>query len=172
MPFTRTPSATATPLAYDEVLPVGILADRIQLSLDKLIRDEKMHTGYATWGADQIGRWVGAVAVLSAVCGRNHDDRLQPKISELISAQSATGIYYGDKLEADPSRDNSLRVWFGQGRALWNLLEYYRITGDEQCLQSLVHAADATLAGRKSIKRLRTYWGDSGTSASHMAWLI
>lgn len=148
------------PLAYDEVRPRGILADRVKLSLDKLIREQQMHTGYATWGADQIGRWIGAVAVLSAVSGQDGDQELRPKVVELIASQAPSGVYYGDKLAEDSSGDNYLRVWFGQGRALWNLLEYYRIAGDRRCLESLVRAADGTVADQASIKKVRTFWGD------------
>lgn len=153
------------PLAYDEVRPAGVLGDRVQLSLDKLIRDRDMHTGYATWGADQIGRWLGAVVVMSEISDRNNDNVLRPKVAELIAAQSPAGVYYGDKLVSDLSDDNVMRVWFGQGRGLWNLLEYYSITGDQSALDSVYRAADATVVDQATIKRIRPFWGDVNTTA-------
>ncbi|MCL5096064.1 MAG: hypothetical protein M1608_00720 [Candidatus Omnitrophica bacterium] len=106
------------PLAYNEVHPAGFLADRINLSLDKLILDQAGHTGYLGWGADQIGRWIGAVSAQAAVIGRNVEAEVGPKAQELIRAQDAHGIFYGDKIRPDTSVGDKLQVWFGQGRAL------------------------------------------------------
>src|SRR5439155_22564903 len=131
--------------------PGAILADRMELSLTKLIKDKEKLTGYATWGADQIGRWIGAVSVEAATTGKDIASHLKPKVQELIAAQDAHGIFYGAKLAADPSQDNKLRVWFGQARALWNLQEYWRITRDVRTLAALRHAADITVAHQDEL---------------------
>src|ERR1051325_4367653 len=113
----------------------------MRLSLDRLIRERTMHTAYAGWGADQIGRWIGAM-ILEA---RLLDDPpslsiIREKVDELIAAQDAHGFYYCAQFRATPERLRE--CWFGQGRGIWNLLEYYEVTGDEAALASLLAAAD------------------------------
>jgi DUF1680 family protein len=140
----------------------GALGDRARLSLRKLLRDRKQHTGYAGWGADQIGRWVGAVSVLSRITGRDCGRHLKPKVAELIAAQDEDGLYYGSKTTGNATVDR--RVWFGQGRAIWGLLHYVRLTGDRAARASLRKAIECTVAHRAVIKQFRPHWGDPNTT--------
>ena len=140
-----------TPCAYGQVSPRGFLSDRIELSLEKLLRDRDSICEYSGWGADQVGRWIGATAVLGAVTGRNLSDAIQPKVEELLRCQDETGLFYGDKLVAsyDPRQASSIRkVWFGQGRAIINLLEYHESSRDPVALNAVIRAADCCLAGQ------------------------
>src|SRR5690242_3945443 len=100
------------PLAPTQVAPSGLLAGRLRLSLDRLIRERVMHTSYAGWGADQIGRWIGATILeakllteLSAL------PFIREKVDELLAAQDENGFYYGAQLRDTPERFRE--CWFG-----------------------------------------------------------
>ena len=58
------------PASCAHVQTDGILASRMAFNLGKLISSRQLHTKYAGWGADQIGRWIGA-AILEATLLRN-----------------------------------------------------------------------------------------------------
>ena len=42
--------------ALDQIQLRGMLVDRVELSLAKLLRDREGMCAYAGWGADQVGR--------------------------------------------------------------------------------------------------------------------
>ncbi len=129
------------------VQPRGILFSRLRLSLDRLIGERKMHTAYAGWGADQIGRWIGATILEAALL----DDAaslpmIRSKVDELVAAQDSEGFYYGSGLRATPKRLRE--CWFGHGRGIWNLMEYHGATADKAALASVLRAADLAVATR------------------------
>jgi DUF1680 family protein len=124
------------------------LADRLRFNLGKLIRDRKtQHTLYSGWGADQIGRWIGATILEATLLGATEDlPAIREKVQSLIAAQDGDGFYYGKELRTTPERLRE--CWFGQGRGIWNLLEYYNVTGDRAAFDSLLKAADLCVAKR------------------------
>ena len=135
------------PASYFQIKPMGILASRMSFNLDKLINSRQLHTKYAGWGADQIGRWIGA-AILEATLTKNEESLpiIKGKVNELIEAQDREGFYYGKELLREPDRFR--QAWSGQGRGLWNMLDYYNITKDEDVLNSLLSAAKNTVDSR------------------------
>src|SRR5262245_27369711 len=105
------------PLAPNQVRPRGLLAARLQLSLERLIRERSMHTKYAGWGADQIGRWIGATTLeASLLADTSALPIIQEKVEELRAAQDENGFYYGAQLRTTP--DRLRECWFGQGRGI------------------------------------------------------
>jgi len=124
----------------------GIVAARLRFSLDKLVRDRKVaHALYSGWGADQIGRWIAAT-VLEATLLRDTSSTtaIAEKVAELIAAQDAEGFYYGKQFRATPERKRE--CWFGQGRGIWSLLQYYEVMDDQAALESAKKAADLVVA--------------------------
>jgi DUF1680 family protein len=136
-------------LRYEEVRPRELWASRVQLALTKLWRDKDSCCHYIGWGADQLGRWIGATSVLHSILGIPIDSEIQAKVQELLANQDHEGLFFGDQLRAEPSSPH--RVWFGQGRAIWNLLDYYRITGDARVLSALFLAADCAVADQAKL---------------------
>ena len=135
------------PAPYFQIQPSGILASRMSFNLNKLINSRELHTKYAGWGADQIGRWIGA-AILEATLLKSERSLpiIKGKVYELIEAQDKEGFYYGKELRMQPDRFR--QAWSGQGRGLWNMLDYYNITKDENTLNSLLSAAKYTAESR------------------------
>ena len=70
---------------------MGILADRVDLSLEKLQRDRDGLCAYAGWRADKLGRWIGAAAVLAEITGRDLQNQIQTKEQALLDAQELRG---------------------------------------------------------------------------------
>ncbi len=158
------------PLSPTQVTPRGFLAARLRLSLDRLIRKRAMHTAYAGWGADQIGRWIGA-AILEAqlLADQSALPLIREKVEELRAAQDAHGFYYGAELRNTPERLRE--CWFGQGRGIWNLLEYYAATGDEAALASVLAAADHAVAERPAWEISKPLCGGIESAVGPMARL-
>src|SRR5579871_2011070 len=158
------------PLSPIQVMPRGLLAARMRLSLDRLIRERQMHTAYAGWGADQIGRWIGAT-ILEAKLLADSSALLiiREKVDELRVAQDENGFYYGAQLQNTPERLRE--CWFGQGRGIWNLLEYYEATGDEAALASALAAADHAVARRNAWEIAKPLCGGIESAVGPMARL-
>lgn len=143
----------ATP--YDKVQVEGLFAARMRLSLDKLMRMRQMHTRYADWGADQIGRWISSTTVQSQLLAPTYDastrgqyaEAIRSKVDELIAAQDEDGLFYGERLR--PAPDRWRHVWFGHGRGIWALLESWHTRRDPAVLAALVRAADCAVAQRE-----------------------
>lgn len=140
------------PIAAQHVRPGGILGDRIKFNLDMLIRERNIrHALYSGWGADQIGRWLGATTIAQELFpAKVRSSAIQEKVSELISVQATNGFYYAKELEKTPER--LYECWFGQGRGIWSLYEYYKFTGNEKARASATKAADFVMNNRKSWK--------------------
>jgi DUF1680 family protein len=129
-----------------------------------------MHTVYAGWGADQIGRWIGATVLeASLLADPSAPPLIREKVDELIAAQDEKGFYYGAELCQTPERVRE--CWFGQGRGIWNLLEYYEVTGDEAALASLLAAADHAVATRDGWEISKPLCGGIESAVGPMARL-
>lgn len=158
------------PLSPKQVKPRGILAQRLRHSLDRLIRERAMHTAYAGWGADQIGRWIGATVLESCLLtDTSVPSIIQEKVDELCMAQDENGLFYGAGLRNNPERFRE--CWFGHGRGIWNLLEYCEITGDETAFASLLTAADHAVATRDTWQIAKPLCGGIESSVGPMAHL-
>ncbi|HLK59805.1 MAG TPA: beta-L-arabinofuranosidase domain-containing protein, partial [Chthonomonadaceae bacterium] len=120
--------------------------------------------------ADQIGRWIGAT-ILEAKLLADSSALLiiREKVDELRVAQDENGFYYGAQLQNTPERLRE--CWFGQGRGIWNLLEYYEATGDEAALASALAAADHAVARRNAWEIAKPLCGGIESAVGPMARL-
>jgi len=158
------------PASFDQIKTDGMLAERMSLNLDKLINLRHIHTRYTGWGADQIGRWIGTTILeASLLDSKPSMEIIGEKVNELISEQGQDGFYYGDELRSQPDRYR--QCWFGQGRGIWNMLEYYNITGDKKTLESLVRAAEHIVDKRSEWKISKPLSGGIESAVGPMARL-
>jgi len=136
----RYPSLAITPL--DAVSVTGELGDRIERSIGHLKRldaDEMRRELVAPdagwhWGADYMGRWIGAMALLAHHTGDDYG--VGAVVRELVGYQREDGSFgsYGD--------DHDFQEWFGMGRGLVGLLEYHSVTQDAEALDSARRLGD------------------------------
>jgi|GEM_PF-2383790 len=118
----------------------GSLHDRIGLALRHLRTERPRILGGegfgGAWGADQAGRWIGAVALAARYLGEPIPE-LAEVVRGLLTVQNASG-FFGTRLNSS--------TWWGAGRALMGLLEYREATGNDAALADAA-LADAALAG-------------------------
>jgi hypothetical protein len=155
------------PLGYNEVRPGGLLAERMQGSLTRLLRDRNSLCIDAGWGADRWARWIGAMSTLAAVCGAPVEPQVKEQWRILRETQNAQGLFFG----IYPMGDRERQVWFGQARALWSQQEYYHVFGDEESLKSLILAADDTVAEQSRTPVPTNLFGGIESALGHMAIL-
>ncbi len=80
------------------------------------------------WGADYMGRWLGSMALLSA---HTHQDYgTAAMAAELLSFQQPDGSF------GDYAGGHDYQEWFGMGRGLVGLLDYYTASGDDRALEA------------------------------------
>ena len=87
------------------------------------------------WGADYMGRWVASMGLLSLYT--REDYGVRQVVEELIGYQKADGSF--GTYTADP---HDFQEWFGMGRGLVGLLEYYSVHPDPRVLASAVRLGD------------------------------
>jgi DUF1680 family protein len=108
----------------------GPLDQRIQLALSHLLAERERILGSEgfgqAWGADQQGRWIGAVA-LAAVYDRQTIPVLAETVQRFLDTQAPNG-FFGRAF-------NSL-TWWGAGRGLIGPLEYWEVTQDAKALSA------------------------------------
>jgi DUF1680 family protein len=95
--------------------------------------DAKWH-----WGADYMGRWLGSMALLGA---HTHQDYGTAGVAaELIGFQQPDGSFghFGD--------EHDYQEWFGMGRGLVGLLDYYSVSHDAAALDSARRLGDYVAA--------------------------
>ncbi len=86
------------------------------------------------WGADYMGRWVATMGLLSQYTRQDYG--VAQVVGELIQFQKADGSFGA---YTDP---HDFQEWFGMGRGLVGLLEYYQVNPDPQVLASAVKLGD------------------------------
>jgi DUF1680 family protein len=86
------------------------------------------------WGADYMGRWIAVMALLGEYTGQDYE--VDKVVDELIQFQQPDGSFgaYGES--------HDFQEWFGMGRGLIGLLEYYRLHPDDQVIESAVRLGD------------------------------
>ena len=105
---------------------------RIRLALDHLLaeRERILVSAYspfiAGWGADGVGRWIGAVAAAAAYTG-DPIPTLEDTVKEVLHAQQPNGF---------PDKVYNRYTWFGAARILLGLLEYWKISQAPEVLRS------------------------------------
>jgi rhamnogalacturonyl hydrolase YesR len=118
----------------------GALDLRIQLALSHLLAERGRILGGEgfgqAWGADQQGRWIGAVA-LAAAYNRQPVAVLAGSVHGFLATQEPNG-FFGRAF-------NSL-TWWGAGRGLIGLLEYWETTRDDAALAAATRLGDFYLA--------------------------
>ena len=86
------------------------------------------------WGADYMSRWVSAMVLLSEYTGEDYGvDRV---CKELINFQEADGSF------GPFTNPHDEQEWFGMGRGLIGLLEYYVVKRDPAALDSARRLGD------------------------------
>ena len=86
------------------------------------------------WGADYMGRWISAMALLGQYTGEDYG--VQAVVHELIHFQQADG-------SLGPYTDpHDFQEWFGMSRGLVGLLEYYLVEPDPQVLEAAARLGD------------------------------
>jgi DUF1680 family protein len=155
------------PLAYNEVRPGGLLAERMQGSLTRLLRDRESLCIDLGWGADQVSRWIGAMSTLAVVCGAPIEPVVNEQWRMLRGTQSDKGLFFGN----DPMGQRYRQVWFGQARAIWCLLEYQHLFGDDDSLKTLIKAADDTAAEQSQMPIPQNLFGGIESAMGPMAIL-
>ena len=120
------------PLDIGSVNVAGPLDRRIRLGLSHLLgqKERILESAYtpfhAEWGADSYSRWFGAV-VLATLYTKDHVPALAKTVRDLIDAQQENGFF---------GKRQCVFTWFGAGRAMVSLLEYWQATGDAEALRS------------------------------------
>ena len=82
------------------------------------------------WGADYLGRWIAALGLLSSYTRGSYGVR--DAVDELIAFQNADGSF------GPYTNPHDFQEWFGMGRGLIGLLEYYEVDPDPIVLESAV----------------------------------
>jgi hypothetical protein len=86
------------------------------------------------WGADYMGRWVSAMALLGQYTGEDYGAR--EVVHELITFQRQDGSF-------GPFTDpHDFQEWFGMSRGLVGLLEYYGTDRDSRVLEAAFRLGD------------------------------
>ena len=118
----------------------GALHRRIVLALAHLRAERPRILGGegfgGAWGADQAGRWIGAVALAARYTGERVPE-LAEVVAGLLAVQHPSG-FFGTRLNSS--------TWWGAGRALTGLLEYRGTTGDDAALAAATRLGDFYLA--------------------------
>jgi len=139
---------TTEPLTRTALTPPGTISvsgevrERLDRSMEHLmrldahpLRSEFVEPDAAWhWGADYMGRWIGTVARLAQITGNGH--QVAAVARELIGYQNEDGSFgsYGE--------DHDFQEWFGMGRGLVGLLDYYSVSDDDFALQSARRLGD------------------------------
>ena len=86
------------------------------------------------WGADYMGRWVASMGLLSRYTRQDYG--VSRVVAELISFQNPDGSL------GSFSAPHDFQEWFGMGRGLVGLLEYYSVDADPQVLASAIRLGE------------------------------
>ena len=114
----------------------GALDARIRRGLHHLREARATILAYGGWGGDQYGRWLPAVALSDQYLGAQRDlpgDELQA----FLRTQDASGMF--------GEAPTSMTLWWGAGRALIGLVEYWEIAREAQVLQAARRLGDLYL---------------------------
>jgi uncharacterized protein len=129
-------------LRVDHVKMTGEFDERVQRSIDHMnnLNVDEMRMEFTNpserwhWGADYMGRWIGAMVFLSAY--RGEDYGVAQVLQELLDFQEEDGSF------GPFSRPHDKQEWFGMGRGLVGLLEYYEVTGEPAALEAAKRLGD------------------------------
>ena len=125
-------------LAGEEAARLDLAIDHLQqLNAEEMWRELENPDPIWHWSADYPGRWIATMALLSGHTGVNYGAREVAR--RLISYQRSDGSY------GDFTCPHGYKEWFGMGRGLVGLLEYFQATGDSLALDSANVSASITL---------------------------
>jgi DUF1680 family protein len=106
----------------------------IDLDTDEMRREFTHPSERWHWGADYMGRWLGAMTLLSEYTGEDYG--VDGFCRELIGFQEADGSF------GPFTNPHDEQEWFGMGRGLIGLLEYYMVKRDPAVLESARRLGD------------------------------
>ena len=150
----------------------GEFAQRLQRSIEHLqaLNTGEMRRELAApdarwhWGADYMGRWLGSMSLLA--CHTSQDYGCAGVAQELIAFQQPDGSFgsFGGQ--------HDYQEWFGMGRGLVGLLDYYTATGDGQALEAARRLGHYYTACYPSLAAfMRECYASGLEGLVHLAWL-
>jgi hypothetical protein len=134
-PITTMPDSQRPPAAGDSepIIRLRRAYDHLlKIPRERILRELRQHDPNWNWGADYAGRWIGAVSQSAARLGAD-DGPAREVARELVALQHPDGSF---GFNADD------RSWFGMGRALAGLLDYFEATEDERGFDAARKLAD------------------------------
>jgi DUF1680 family protein len=99
-----------------------------ELNTEEMRREFTHPDDFWHWGADYMGRWISAMALLGQYTGVDYG--VQAVVHELIDFQREDGSF-------GPYTDpHDFQEWFGMSRGLVGLLEYHLVNPDPDVLEA------------------------------------
>lgn len=106
----------------------------LELNTDEMRKEFTSPNDFWHWGADYLGRWISAMALLEQYTRESYD--VKSVVQELLSFQKTDGSF-------GPYTDpHDFQEWFGMSRGLVGLLEYYQVSHDDQALDAAARLGD------------------------------
>ena len=105
-----------------------------ELNTDEMRMEFTHPTERWHWGADYMSRWLGAMTLLSDYTGEDYG--VDGVARELVDFQEADGSF------GPFTNPHDEQEWFGMGRGLVGLLEYYQVRRDPAALESARRLGD------------------------------
>jgi DUF1680 family protein len=116
-------------LAGEEAARLSLAIEHLQrLNAEEMWRELENPDTIWHWSADYPGRWIATMALLTNHTGVDYGAHGVAR--RLIGYQRPDGSY------GDFTSPHGYKEWFGMGRGLVGLLEYYQATDDVQALDS------------------------------------
>ncbi len=106
----------------------------LKLNAEEMWRELENPDEIWHWGADYPGRWIATMALLGRHKGEDYG--VKEAARRLIGYQQPDGKF------GNYTSPTDYKEWFGMGRGLIGLLEYYEATGDEEALAAARRTGD------------------------------
>ena len=98
------------------------------LNTDEMRAEFTHPTDFWHWGADYMGRWIAALGLLGHYTHQNYN--VSAVVEELIRFQNSDGSF------GTYTKPHDFQEWFGMGRGLIGLIEYYEVDPNPIILES------------------------------------
>ncbi|MBI1926866.1 glycoside hydrolase family 127 protein [Candidatus Poribacteria bacterium] len=120
----------------------GGLDSRLRLGLSHLLTEQRRILDFTGWGGDQYGRWIPAVAMTVFYTGEGNY-RVDDVFEVFLKTQQPNGMF-GEGIPTNAPYNP--QIWWGAGRALIGLLEYWELTQEQKALESARKLGDFYLS--------------------------
>jgi len=106
----------------------------LELNTDEMRKEFTAPTDFWHWGADYMARWISAMSLLGQYTKEAYG--VEGVVRELLDFQNKDGSF-------GPYTDpHDFQEWFGMGRGLVGLLEYYQTSNDDRALAAAKRLGD------------------------------